>query len=267
MRKSQLISSASLLAASVLILSGVPGCKKAPPPPLSKKGSTAPQGGGSNTHAGMSKGEITGQVVETMNAAGYTYLKLRTAGGEVWAAVRKANVAKGQRVTVVRAQAMKGFKSRTLKRTFALIYFGMLGQPGQAAGGHGVHGRKSGGAAHPKRTGGKRAKFDKPLAKAPGASGRTVAEIYAQKKTLAGKAVSVRGRVVKVSTNILGKNWLHVQDGTGKATDFDLTVTTQSLAKVGDVVLVTGTLRANVDIGAGYRYEVLVEKATLQPDK
>ena len=64
----------------------------------------------------------------------------------------------------------------------------------------------------------------------------------------------------------MGKNWLHIQDGTGdpaKGTR-DLVVTTADLAAVGDVVTVSGTLARNKDFGAGYKYKVIVEDATIK---
>jgi predicted small lipoprotein YifL len=75
------------------------------------------------------------------------------------------------------------------------------------------------------------------IAKAEG--GQTVAEVYAGKDALAGKPVTVRGKVVKLNTGIMGRNWLHVRDGSGTEGTNDLTVTTQStpLPKVGDTVL------------------------------
>jgi len=252
---------------SSLSLAGSPGCKKAPPPPPPVKGS----GGGTQTGPGqeglITPGQgITGQVLETMDAGGYTYLKLRSSRGEIWAAVQQTTVAKGQRVSILRATAMKDFKSRSLKRTFPVIYFGQLGQPGQGPGA-GMGAPRMGGntaAAHKKRLGA-RAKFAKPIPKAPGANGRSVVELFAQRSSLAGKTVVVRGKVVKFTSKIMGKNWIHLQDGTGTATDFDLTVTTQATVKVGDEVLVEGTLKADVNIGAGYSYKVLIEKATVKP--
>jgi hypothetical protein len=59
----------------------------------------------------------------------------------------------------------------------------------------------------------------------------------------------------------MNKNWLHVQDGTGAAGANDLTVTTADTAKVGDTVLVTGTLGLMRDFGYGYKYEVLLENS------
>lgn len=97
------------------------------------------------------------------------------------------------------------------------------------------------------------------IAKATG--GKTIAEIYAAVPDLKGKSVAVRGRVVKFNPNIMGKNWLHIQDGTGAAGTDDLTVTTATAAKVGDTVLVTGAVSANKDFGAGYKYAVILDDA------
>ncbi len=82
---------------------------------------------------------------------------------------------------------------------------------------------------------------------------------------LAGKPVSVRGKVVKYNANILGKNWLHIQDGSGSADngDNDLTVTTSTPVALGATVLVTGNVSTNRDFGAGYKYSVIIEDANV----
>jgi len=101
------------------------------------------------------------------------------------------------------------------------------------------------------------------IAKAEG--GKTVAEVFAEKDQLAGKPVTFRGKVVKTNANIMGKNWVHVRDGSGAKGDNDLTVTTTSpsLPDVGDTVLVTGTLALDQDFGMGYQYAVIVQNAEL----
>ena len=100
------------------------------------------------------------------------------------------------------------------------------------------------------------------IAKAEG--GRTVAEVFAAKADLAGQEVLVRGRVVKSNPNVMGKNWLHVRDGSGGEGTNDLTVTTSGAApQVGDTVLVKGKVALDRDLGMGYRYEVIVEDAEL----
>jgi type IV pilus biogenesis protein CpaD/CtpE len=104
------------------------------------------------------------------------------------------------------------------------------------------------------------------IAKADG--GKTIAEVFAEKDALANQPVTFRGKVVKANPNIMGKNWLHVRDGSGAEGTNDLTVTTAGdLPNVGDTVVVTGPVSLNKDFGMGYSYDVLIEDAqvTVEP--
>ncbi|WP_295443045.1 hypothetical protein [uncultured Thiodictyon sp.] len=102
---------------------------------------------------------------------------------------------------------------------------------------------------------------------AAGATATAVGDLYKERAALGGKQVTVRGQVAKVNTQIMGRNWVHLRDGTGDAADGsnDITVTTQDTAAVNDQVTVTGTLVVDMDFGAGYRYPLLIEKATIAP--
>lgn len=94
-----------------------------------------------------------------------------------------------------------------------------------------------------------------------------VSELFTGKATLDKQKVTVRGKVVKASAGIMGRNWLHLQDGSGTPNkkDHDLTVTTaQGLPAVGNIVTVTGTLAKDKDFGGGYKYQVIVEDATIK---
>lgn len=95
------------------------------------------------------------------------------------------------------------------------------------------------------------------------AGGKTVAEVYADKRDLDGKTVVVRGKVVKYTPRVMGKNWLHIRDGSGAEGTNDLTVTTDGEAKIGDTVVVTGTVTLDQDFGFGYAYEILVKDAAV----
>ena len=98
------------------------------------------------------------------------------------------------------------------------------------------------------------------IAKAEG--GKTVAEVFAEKDQLSGQPILVRGKVVKTNPDIMGKNWLHVRDGSGAEGTNDLTVTTAgAVPNVGDTVVVKGVLALNKDFGMGYQYDVIVEDA------
>lgn len=94
--------------------------------------------------------------------------------------------------------------------------------------------------------------------------GKTVQEVFQEKDKLRGKRVTLRGKVVKYNEAIMGKNWLHLRDGTGKNPNNDLTVTTQTKAKLGDTVLVEGIVTLDKDLGAGYKYDVIIEDAKVK---
>ncbi len=94
--------------------------------------------------------------------------------------------------------------------------------------------------------------------------GKTVQEVFQEKDKLKGTRVTLRGKVVKYNEAIMGKNWLHLRDGTGKEPANDLTVTTQTKAKVGATVLIEGTVTLDKDLGAGYNYDVIIEDAKVK---
>jgi hypothetical protein len=93
----------------------------------------------------------------------------------------------------------------------------------------------------------------------------SIEALFAQKDRLSGQRIQITGKVVKVNNGIMGKNFLHIQDGTGTAGTNDLTVTTQDVARVGDQVVVTGVVSVNRDFGAGYSYPLIIEEAAVVP--
>lgn len=201
---------------------------------------------------------VTGTVAETMDAAGYTYLHIKTAAGDKWAAVPQTKLAVGDKVTILNPMVMSNFSSPTLKKTFDEILFGTLG--GLPGAGSPTAPTGAPGSATPA------AVSTAPVARVAGPTGHTVAEIFAGKATLKDKPVAVRGRVVKYNTAILGHNWVHLVDGSGSKAggDGDLTVTTQGTASVGDVIVVRGVVHLDKDFGSGYAYPVLLEDATIE---
>lgn len=190
---------------------------------------------------------VKGEVLEVKDVESYTYLRLKTAEGETWAAVGKAKVAKGSQVTIENAMTMDNFESKSLKKTFKTIIFGTLGGSSGMA------------AAHAPVD-----IVDVKVDKAVGANARTVEEINTRAVELKDKPVLVRGKVVKYNQGIMGKNWIHLRDGTGNEYTNDILVTTKAQAKVGEVVTLKGVVRNDKDFGAGYSYKVLIEDAALQ---
>jgi hypothetical protein len=207
-------------------------------------------------HEASSGQTAEGAVLETMDAANYTYVRVKTASGEIWAATSTFKVAVGDQVVVPLENPMEKFHSQTLKRDFPLIYFAShIAHAGEPASQTPARAPMSAGVAQ----------VNEPVQSAPG--GLTVANIIANRKTLAGKTVTVRGRVVKFNGGILGLNWIHIQDGSGLAKDGtnDITVTSTAgaNASVGTVVTVTGSVVLDKDFGAGYVYAILIQGATI----
>jgi predicted heme/steroid binding protein len=122
--------------------------------------------------------------------------------------------------------------------------------------GFGGMGGMGGGSKSAELPAGESVKVDK----AKGADAHTVAELYEQSGQLDKKKVAVRGKVVKVSKGIMGKNWIHLKDGTGEGETAKIVATSQELAEIGDVVTVKGTLYKDKDFGAGYFYKAIIEE-------
>lgn len=246
------------------------GCTRSQETPAAEKKSAPAAQAPASAPQAASFVEVSGTVLETMNAAGYTYLRLKTPSGETWAAVNEAKVEKGAAVTVTQGMLMEDFESKTLKRRFDKIIFGTLAGGPEVALATG-HGPSSGPSAASPMTAPHgvvppaAAMGEVRVPKAEGGDGKTVAAVYSAKAALKDKTIAVRGKVVKFLPGIMGRNWLHLQDGSGSAEkrDHDLTVTTQDTAAVGDVILVRGIVRLDKDFGAGYAYPVILEEAKL----
>lgn len=211
----------------------------------------------------LSEPTVSGTILETMDSGGYTYMLLRTARGNVWTAVNQARVKKGSVVTVVNPAEMVDFESRTLRRKFDRILFGTLaGTPAPGTGAPSKEELKAAMAARHSAAGSGPSDVG-PIKVDKAAGGKTVAEVFAGRVALKGKEVVVRGKVVKYTPEVMGRNWIHLRDGSGsreKKND-DLTVTTKATAAVGDVVLVRGVVSLDRDFGAGYTYSVILEDA------
>jgi hypothetical protein len=102
--------------------------------------------------------------------------------------------------------------------------------------------------------------------KATGENACTVQEVFSRHKELAGKIIQVRGKVVKYNPGIMGKNWIHIQDGSGDPmhNTHDLVATSTEEAVVGEIVTVQGKLAADKDFGAGYTYTAIIEEAKIK---
>jgi hypothetical protein len=234
--------------------------------------------------------EQEGVVLQTMDSAGYTYIHVDSGSAKSWIAVPQSKVTQGERIRYTNGMEMKNFHSKSLNRTFPSIIFssGLISdakmpavnessQPEQTSSNSfaaavareqqapqptspSMMGQSSGGSS------GAIVPFSEIVVeKASGDNSFTVEEVFAKAKDLNGQTIRLRGKVVKFSPNIMGRNWVHIQDGTGNPMNntHDLVITTSETVASDQVVLFEGKLATGKDFGAGYKYEAIVEEAQI----
>ncbi len=230
---------------------------------------------------------VSGTVLETMNASGYTYMNIDTGVNTTWVAIPESAVNKGDNVQYLEGMVMSNFQSKSLNRTFPSIVFspGLKGQkpfnPHATKAPQATVQEDSFSAAVQKEQGqanapqkdavsggsaGAMVPFSEiAVDKVAGDNGFTVEEIFTKKEELNGQTVRIRGKVVKYNPNIMGKNWIHIQDGTGNPMEstHDLVVTTTEQLTSEDIIVIEGKMTANKDFGAGYSYSAIIEEAIL----
>ncbi len=217
------------------------------------------------TEAGPGSDLAVGRVVETIEAAGYVYLRLEEQ--DKWIATPIFAVSVGDQIQYTDGMEMRDFYSKALDRTFESVFFIQNASLVN----------EDTGASHAAAIEKGHAGIDMPM---PGPTsvqlpavglitplpeGKTIADIFAESTQLDGQVVSLNARVIKVSKNIMGKNWITLQDGTGTEQNNQLKATSKQAPSKGDILIVRGIVRANVDIGSGYKYKVLLEEVTFSP--
>ncbi|PIE58777.1 MAG: DNA-binding protein [Desulfobulbus propionicus] len=237
----------------------------------------------SSGHAVMDSQGVTGVVAETMNTGGYTYILVDNGQEQTWVAIPETTVALGQDVVCLPGMEQVQFTSTTLNRTFDSIIFspGLAERNTKSAGlkthsfaealrqeqnqAAAIHGNQLTGQSRGSQ-GARVPPVNVQVEKAEAENSYTVAECFELAQKLDGSQVVVRGKVVKISSGIMGRNWIHIQDGSGSPTNHshDLVVTSQDMPKKEGIITVTGILHANRDFGAGYKYTAIIEDASVQ---
>lgn len=228
-------------------------------------------------------------VLETMNAANYTYAKVDEDGNVYWIAGPEAAIAVGDQISFIDQMVMEDFTSKALGKTFEYLVFASTLIPtnktantpavkqehdcdscGPSAKTPTPTPTAAAAAAAPASHNGSNQQptqvDDVNVAKIAG--GYTVEELYTKKVELKDKKIKVQAKVVKVSKNIMNKDWVHLQDGTGNGGTSDIVVTAQNTTvNVGDVVITEALLQTDVDFGYGYFFPVILQEANFTPAK
>jgi hypothetical protein len=193
------------------------------------------------------------EVVEVIQGNSYTYIKAKENMAEKWMAVSKQEVQTGTVYYYDEALPMNNFHSKEIDRTFEEIFFVNSVSTTPIA------------QAQMKPLDGHMGKVDNQQNSAitleKQAGEITVAQIFANRSEYSAKEVEIRGIVVKINEQVMGKNWIHIQDGTSDNGNFDLTATSTDLPSLNDEITIKGKIILNKDFGYGYTYEVIMEDA------
>ena len=196
-------------------------------------------------------------VKEVLQTSNYTYLFVTENSQEFWIAVRRLDAKVGDDVYYQQALPMKDFKSKELDRVFETVLFiqGNTSTP-PSANDRAKMGVKKMPAKVDKKVAGIKVKVAE--------GGISIAELFKNKDKYEGKKVKISGQVVKINNGIMGKNWIHIQDGSSDTDNYDLTLTTQNKAKISDVITIEGTVYLKKEFGAGYSYDLIIEEAVIK---
>lgn len=205
------------------------------------------------TEAVKSKPHIA-KVVDKIPANNYLYLQVSENKESFWIAVSSMEIEVGETIYFSKYMVMKDFKSDNIDRSFDELLFV-------------EDARKSSTPDEMKKIHSgamniEKEKIDiKPLN-----DGQTIKQIYDEKSSLNGKIIKVKGKVVKFNKQIMKRNWIHIQDGTGTTDEnnYDLAITSQDDVKVGDIITVTGKLSVDKNFGSGYFFPVIIEEAEIE---
>ncbi len=220
----------------------------------------------------LKKGIHTVVVQEVLQTSEYTYFRLKELGNSkisendtLWAATTKSESKAGETLYYKGGFPMKDFISKELKRTFSQVLFlDSLSRTTDFAKKEmaNIPSHQYMSSSDPNVAGKPNIqKIEVKVDKTPGVT--SIADLYGKKDSFSGKTVKVKGQVTKFSPEIMGKNWIHIQDGTETNGKFDLTITTDIKANVGDIITLEGKIALNKDLGYSYFYEVLMEDAKI----
>lgn len=213
-------------------------------------------------------------VLETTNSGGYTYAKVDEGGNIYWIAGPQTNVVVGTTISFLEQMVMSDFTSKSLNKHFDHLVFvsAIVPADGSAANNsaamtlHDDHANcdhsKEPAAQQAAPSAESEAAAINSVLVAKNASGYTIEDLYKKKDTLKDKNIKINATIVKISKNIMGKDWIHLQDGSGSVGTNDIIATaTSSNVEVGDIVTTSGVVKTDVDLGYGYNFSVLIEEA------
>jgi len=188
------------------------------------------------------------KVLEHVHSGGYTYIKVMEGISIYWIATIHKEVKKGELITFDEQVWMRNFYSKTLNKSFDRILFASDQM-----------------AKTDKKSFNKMNKADNFVSEYSHNGANAIAEIIKNKDKYDKKEITIKAKVTKVLRGIMGRVWIHLEDGTSYNQIPEIVATTKdkkNIPEVGDIVLAKGIVAKDKDFGAGYFYPAIVEGTT-----
>jgi hypothetical protein len=186
--------------------------------------------------------------LETLNTDRYIYVRVQEDDEEYWVATAKKEIEIGKPYFFKKGLMKTNFESKEFGRNFEKLYLVSNMVPADHGGSKitPIDSDKPGKESNASRV---------DIIQVAGSV--SIAEIVNNAKDYKNKEVQISGKCTKVNANIMGRNWIHLKDGSKD--DFDMIVTTEDNVTVGQTVTMKGTVHLDVDFGAGYAYDLIIE--------
>ena len=240
-------------------------CKKGPKviaepvatQPTSNSGIFEPKGDSGPATDGQASTNLHSVVaLETRDTEKYTYIKVREGSQEYWVATGKKDITPGASYYYSSSIRKTNFESKEFGRVFDEIF--LIGNIVPAN--HGNEIRKEGVAKVDVETHSTSDPVQSNVSSGPGEE-ITILTLVNNPSNFENKRIQLKGTVEKVNSNIMGRNWIHLKDGS--MDEYDLVITSKESVAEGNVIMIEGKVSLDVDFGAGYRYDIIVEDARI----
>ncbi len=212
-----------------------------------------------NTKVPVNNDLHTVVVKEILTTIKYVYLFVEENKEQFWIATRKQNVNIGETYFYKGGLLKTNFESKEHNRVFDTIY--LVTSLVQTDHGNNMDKSESDKSQSKTNNKGKNETELKKVIEKPGSI--KIAELVENYKKYEGKTVQLSGKCVKINPNIMGRNWIHLKDGSKD--DYDLVITSDTFVPEGSVITIKATVTLNKDFGAGYKYDLILENGTLVP--
>lgn len=199
------------------------------------------------------------KVLEVLPTDKYVYLRVNeNTGEEFWIATRKQEVVTGATYFYRGGLLKTNFESKEYNRIFDKVYLVSNIVPeshAQNQSTSSIFKNEDASSDSKRKLDGVNHNLNSGNASLP------IADLVKNRTKYEGQQVVLTGTVTKVNPNIMGRNWIHLKDGT--LDDYDLVLTSSVAVPEGHTVSLKGIVSLNKDFGAGYTYDILVENAEL----